>query len=135
MKAYIEFIEYVKELSLQFPFKYIRANENTMINRNYFIDKWNQKTIHPNYTYDPQLPEKGQCLVTALIVQDKMGGEIVKCNKLNHYFNLIDNQIIDLTIGQFTEAQQKQITIDSIIDRKQVLKGHTLKRYLELNKT
>lgn len=55
-------------------------------------------------------PALGQCGVTALVVQDYLGGEIAKTwvvkpdnVKLWHYYNFIDNEPIDFTISQFDE--------------------------------
>ena len=55
-------------------------------------------------------PALGQCGVTALVVQDCLGGEIMKTwvvkpdvGELWHFYNLIDNKPIDFTISQFDE--------------------------------
>ncbi|MFZ3032197.1 MAG: hypothetical protein WA082_04120 [Candidatus Moraniibacteriota bacterium] len=52
----------------------------------------------------------GQCAVTALVVNDYLGGEIVWAEAvlpdgqtISHYFNLIDGKEIDLTRSQFPE--------------------------------
>ncbi|HWT39896.1 MAG TPA: hypothetical protein VN081_01290 [Dongiaceae bacterium] len=55
-------------------------------------------------------PSIGQCAVTALIVQDYLGGEIVNAKALygdvgvSHYFNLIEGELVDLTKGQFKQG-------------------------------
>ena len=56
------------------------------------IDKWNKEN-----------PSLGQCAITALIVNDFFGGKIMRCmaSSGSHYYNLINNQIIDLTVEQF----------------------------------
>lgn len=55
-------------------------------------------------------PATGQCAVTALVLQDYFGGEIVNSAVLSsrspgitssHYFNIIDGKIVDLTRRQF----------------------------------
>lgn len=45
----------------------------------------------------------GQCAVTALIVNDFLGGKIMRCmcETGSHYYNLINNEVIDLTDSQF----------------------------------
>ncbi len=45
----------------------------------------------------------GQCAVTALIVNDFLGGKIMRCmcETGSHYYNLINNEVIDLTFSQF----------------------------------
>ncbi|MEV0027715.1 hypothetical protein [Nocardia sp. NPDC050793] len=54
---------------------------------------------------------KGQCAVTACVVQDYLGGDILNTvatlpgNKtISHYFNVVDGQTIDLTREQFPEG-------------------------------
>lgn len=48
-------------------------------------------------------PSVGQCAITALIVNDYFGGKIMRCMSLSgsHYYNLIDDKIVDLTVEQF----------------------------------
>jgi isopentenyldiphosphate isomerase len=56
-------------------------------------------------------PSLGQCTVSACIVQDYLGGDIVNSvatltdgKKVSHYLNLIDGRYIDLTIQQFADG-------------------------------
>ena len=48
-------------------------------------------------------PASGQCGVTALVVHDKFGGEILKTdvNGAWHFYNRIDGKRVDFTMGQF----------------------------------
>lgn len=53
-------------------------------------------------------PAKGQCAVTACVVQDYLGGDILNSiatlpggETVSHYFNVIDGSRIDLTENQF----------------------------------
>ena len=48
-------------------------------------------------------PASGQCGVTALVVHDKFGGEILKTdvNGAWHFYNRIDGRRVDFTMGQF----------------------------------
>ncbi len=48
---------------------------------------------------------KGQCGVTALVVQDLYGGEIkkTKVGEVWHFYNLIDGRVFDFTETQFNE--------------------------------
>lgn len=62
-----------------------------------FPDKWN-----------PENPALGQCAVTACVVQDYLGGEILNCLAIlpdggtdTHYYNVIDGEDLDLTKQQF----------------------------------
>jgi len=50
-------------------------------------------------------PAKGQCGVTALIVNDLLGGEIRKTRLPEgwHFYNFINGKRYDLTVSQFKE--------------------------------
>lgn len=71
----------------------------------------------------------GMCAITALIVNDYFGGTIGKIyvNGISHYFNIINNKIIDLTKKQFN------FNIDyskyQLVDRKDLLTEDTKNRY------
>ena len=81
-------------------------------------DRWNEsnKTL-------------GMCAITSLVVNDYFGGEIAKTKVggISHYFNLIHNQIVDLTKEQFA----KEINYEDykIIDREKILTEDTNNRY------
>lgn len=82
-----------------------------------------------NWSYD--LPEAGQCAVTALIVQDILGGELHRAlvNGESHYWNQLDDgTVIDLTRSQFTTPL---VIEDEVVrDREYVLSNaHTKHRY------
>ncbi|MFF0529975.1 hypothetical protein ACFYT3_16460 [Nocardia amikacinitolerans] len=56
-------------------------------------------------------PSKGQCAVTACVVQDHLGGDILNTvatlpdnRTISHYFNIVENKTIDLTREQFPEG-------------------------------
>ena len=54
-------------------------------------------------------PARGQCAVTALVIQDYLAGDIIKCDVIgdedSHFFNkLPDGEIVDLTRSQFAEG-------------------------------
>lgn len=70
---------------------------------------WCKETCHPSYRdkWSPHNPAVGQCLVTALCVQDKYGGDIwsVKVGRNSHFVNVIDGALHDLTISQFFNGQ------------------------------
>ncbi len=58
-------------------------------------------------------PAKGQCAVTACVVQDYLGGDIVNTiatlpggRTVSHYFNVIAGRPHDLTAAQFPERTQ-----------------------------
>lgn len=71
----------------------------------------------------------GMCAITSLIVNDYFGGEICKIyvNGISHYFNLINNQIIDLTAKQF--ENKIDYSNYKIVKRKDVLTKDTQQRY------
>ena len=50
-------------------------------------------------------PTLGHCAIVSLIVNDYFGGEIyrIKLDGSSHYFNVINNKIVDLTKYQFNE--------------------------------
>jgi len=56
--------------------------------------------------WTPDNPAAGQCGVTALVIQDVFGGEILKTRLPNgqwHFYNRINNKRIDFTDEQFAE--------------------------------
>ncbi len=71
----------------------------------------------------------GMCAITSLIINDYFGGDICKIyvDGISHYFNLIEEKIIDLTEIQFNHD------IDyndyQIIDREKILTDDTKNRY------
>jgi hypothetical protein len=48
-------------------------------------------------------PSLGQCAVTALVIQDYFGGELIRAEVegRSHYWNVVDGETIDLTRDQF----------------------------------
>lgn len=71
----------------------------------------------------------GMCAITSLIIKDYFGGDICKIHvdEISHYFNLIDDKIIDLTSSQFNhEIDYKDY---QIINRQNILTGDTKNRY------
>lgn len=76
----------------------------------------------------------GMCAITSLIVNDYFGGEICKIyvDKISHYFNLIDNEIIDLTVKQF--ENKVDYSNYEIVKREDILTEDTQQRYNLLKK-
>lgn len=64
------------------------------------LHAWSGKT---SSLWSRENPARGQCSVTALVVQDLFGGFIVKTRLAAgmHFYNLIDGKRIDLTLAQF----------------------------------
>ncbi|PIE03793.1 MAG: hypothetical protein CSA81_00445 [Acidobacteria bacterium] len=73
--------------------------------KNFLRQAWSAETCYPKQASDwsTDNPSLGQCAVSALVVQDQLGGELAKCyvGENSHYFNVIDGQIIDTTAEQF----------------------------------
>ena len=57
-------------------------------------------------------PARGQCSVTALLVHDLFGGEIMKTRVGGawHFYNRLDGRRIDLTAGQFARCSREAIS-------------------------
>ncbi len=70
---------------------------------------WTKETSFPGWRdrWAPNNPSVGQGAVTALVVNDFLGGKIMRCMTRNgsHYYNLIDDKIVDLTAEQFSKEQ------------------------------
>ena len=72
---------------------------------------WCKETAYQADDWSETNPAIGQCAVTALLLNDYFGGEIVWSEAIlpngqfiSHYFNLIDGKEIDLTRSQFPEG-------------------------------
>ena len=76
----------------------------------------------------------GMCAITTLIINDYFKGQIakIKVDGISHYFNIIDNKIIDLTKTQFkSEIDYKDY---KIVHRNDILTEDTKNRYQRLKK-
>ena len=66
---------------------------------------WTKETCVPSLRdkWNNENKELGQCAITALIVNDYYGGKIMRCmtSTGSHYYNLIGDSIVDLTVEQF----------------------------------
>lgn len=66
---------------------------------------WSKETCSPGLrnNWSSDNPSLGQCAISALIVNDFFGGKIMRCmaSSGSHYYNLIDDEIVDLTVEQF----------------------------------
>ncbi len=66
---------------------------------------WNIETCSPGLKdkWSEDNPSIGQCAITALIVNDYFDGKIMRCmsSSGSHYYNIVDDKIIDLTKEQF----------------------------------
>ncbi len=86
-------------------------------------------------SWDERCPELNQCAVTALVVQDVYGGDLLRCKTKNddsHYWNrLPDGTEVDLTFGQFAFSGDVAYKSEYIVrDREYVLSyPDTVRRY------
>ena len=66
---------------------------------------WSSETSSPGLSseWNEENASLGQCAITALIVNDIFGGKIMRCMAPSgsHYYNVIENQIVDMTVEQF----------------------------------
>jgi hypothetical protein len=88
---------------------------------------WSKETSYPplqkKWTY--KNPSLGQCAITALVVQDYFGGDLLYCKHNHHYWNrLPDGKEVDFTREQF---QDVIICFDEIKLREYVLEGKSAK--------
>jgi hypothetical protein len=101
---------------------------------------WDEKTCFPEVknSWNPEIPELGQCAVTALLINEKCGGEIIFNKDYNHYWNILPNgNEIDLTKRQFStriSGSTEHITRSKVLFSKGAKKARTFDRY-ELLKT
>jgi len=72
---------------------------------------WSKETSSDAARWSQNNPSWGQCAVTALVVNDYLGGELVWAPAkmpdgeiVSHYFNLIDSKEKDFTRIQFPEG-------------------------------
>lgn len=81
--------------------------------------------------WTPENPGGGQCNVTAMLVHDLFGGEILKTplEAGEHYYNRIDDTRFDFTASQFAEAIDYA---DIVSDRAAAGEGVTRHEYTTL---
>lgn len=77
------------------------------------LKSWTKETSYYPTEWNKLKPSLGQCAVTALIINDYFGGEIVWAEvllpngqKISHYFNFIDGKEVDFTCSQFPDGTQ-----------------------------
>lgn len=74
----------------------------TVLRRDLETRGWSPDTAAGGY--EATNPSSGQCAVTALVVQDRFGGRLLRApiDGGSHYFNRVaDGRIVDLTRDQF----------------------------------
>ncbi len=73
---------------------------------------WDKETTTNPDEWDAETAaERGQCVPTALVVQDQLGGDLERLateyqgGRETHYRNVVDGEVIDLTRAQYPEDQ------------------------------
>lgn len=107
-----------------------------------FKSCWSKETCYPKLQsmWTKDKPELGQCAVTALIIQDVFGGEIVKDDTNHHYWNVLPNGMhIDLTKEQFKKGtlfpKPYKVYRETILSQENEIKYRTKYRYELLKET
>ena len=90
--------------------------------------------------WSSKCPELNQCAVTAMLVQDFFGGDLLRCecdDGDSHYWNrLPDGGEIDMTIGQFEYSGVVPLRDTVVVRERSYVDGNrnTVKRYKVLKK-
>jgi hypothetical protein len=74
--------------------------------RNALEAAWSRETTVNPANWSERNPAWGQCAVTALIVQDELGGELLRATVqgVSHYWNLLETgEELDFTRRQFSD--------------------------------
>jgi hypothetical protein len=81
--------------------------------------------------WTPANPACGQCSVTALVFQERFGGEILKTyvEGAAHFYNRVDGQRVDLTASQFAALP---VYMDLPSSREEALADTTPRQYARL---
>ncbi|SNZ11693.1 hypothetical protein SAMN05421503_2122 [Terribacillus aidingensis] len=90
-------------------------------------------SLNTSSKWTPVNPAKGQCSVTALVIQDIYGGEIMRTAAPEgwHFYNVINQRRLDFTASQFEE----ELTYEDIpAGRKEAFSDTNLLQYEELRK-
>ena len=101
---------------------------------------WCRETAHPSYQnkWTEDNPSVGQCLVTALVIQEQYGGDIYSCKVGNcsHFINIIDERIVDKTAAQFGGQDNIKYLVGSfkLRTKSSLLKSKGVKERYELLK-
>jgi hypothetical protein len=120
----------LQKISLEVRLKELRAR---------FEKAWSRDTCWHKVDFYPKVPSGGQCFVTAMVVQDIFGGEIIQGTvqqidgKMCHYWNKLPNgQEVDLTSDQFAEGDGIHRHPMAIKSNRFVSPNRKCKRYLLL---
>ena len=110
---------------------------------------WSKETCNPRFCdmWTSDNPSLGQSDVTSLVVYNFYGGKIMRCNTSigDHYYNLVDDNILDLTVEEFMAEKPNykdpiEITDNILYDnseiriRNDLLMDNIIKNFLSYKK-
>ena len=86
---------------------------------------WSQES---SSLWTPDNPARGQCNPTALLVQDILGGELLKTPTVDgpHFYNRVGGQRLDFTASQFAPLPRYE---DLAATREEVMAGTSPVQY------
>lgn len=95
---------------------------------------WSRNTSYWAADWSVENPAWGQCAVTALVVQDYVGGDLLGATdgSIDHYWNLVDGVEIDLTSEQFPAPPHWARTPERVCRETLLANPKTQHRYDEL---
>lgn len=105
---------------------------------------WSRDTSYCRGEWSDQNPARGQCVVSALVVQDVLGGELKRYKVLfnggeeKHYVNVLpDGRVVDVTSDQyppdiFFEESESNLHGFESVREKLLADGNTKRRYMLL---
>lgn len=106
-----------------------------------FRKVWTKNTCYPpsQTKWSSLNSALGQCAITALIIQDYFGGDILYDKDYDHYWNKLPNcKEIDLTRSQFPKKNSpfnpEIVSREFILKRKSAKRAKTKARYFLLKK-
>ena len=112
--------------------KYMDINELKEI----LLKSWSKETCSPGLrdSWSKENPSLGQCAITSMIVHDMFGGKIMRCmtSTGSHYYNMIDNKVVDLTVEQFLGKIPNYVSGVERTEEYLLSNEDTKKRYLML---
>lgn len=90
---------------------------------------WSKRT---SSKWAPNNPGQGQCSVTALVIQDHFGGQLLKTkvDGLWHFYNKINGVVYDFTESQFAEPILYE---NEPASREEALSDTSQEQYARLN--
>lgn len=99
-------------------------------------EAWCAETAAPGTLWTPDVPSRGQCAVTALLLRDWLGGEILRADVdgAGHYWNRIPGMgEIDLTRDQFAVnapiGRGLEVPVERLTDGPRAEAARTAERY------